>query len=80
MASAEDFLIAEDEAIEIIKDQISIIAGEWDANCEIAGLSPTDKSLFAGRQFLNPYCVEGLGNDHAELIRHFERARAHLTG
>jgi serine/threonine-protein kinase HipA len=79
LAAAEDFLLNEDEAIEIIKGQISIIAGEWDAICEIAGLSPTDKSLFAGRQFLNPYCVEGLGNDHAELIQHFERARAHLT-
>lgn len=80
LAAAEDFLIAEDEAIEIIKGQISIITGEWDAICEIAGLSPTDKSLFAGRQFLNPYCIEGLGKDQAELIQHFEHARAHLTG
>lgn len=79
LAAAGDFLLTADEAIEIIKGQISTIAGEWDAICEIAGLSPTDKSLFAGRQFLNPYCVEGLGNDHVELIQHFERARTHLT-
>lgn len=79
LAAAGDFLLTADEAIEIIKGQISTIAGEWDAICEIAGLSPTDKSLFAGRQFLNPYCVEELGTEHAELIQHFERARTHLT-
>ncbi len=80
LAAVEGFLLTEDEAIEIIKGQISTIAGEWDAICEIAGLSPTDKNLFAGRQFLNPYCVEGLGNDHSELIQHFERSRTHLIG
>lgn len=60
LAAAADFLLAEDEAKQIIHQQITTIAGEWDAICEIAELSPTDKKLFAGRQFLNPFCIEGL--------------------
>jgi serine/threonine-protein kinase HipA len=80
LAAAEDFLLTEDEAIAIIEGQISTIAGEWDATCEGAGLSPTDKNLFAGRQFLNPYCIEGLGDEHAKIISQFQDARGRLTG
>lgn len=78
LAAASDFLLTEDEAKSIIHQQIVTISGEWDAICEIAELSPTDKQLFAGRQFLNPFCVEGLGDGHADLVARFDEARAHI--
>jgi len=80
IAAAPDFLLTAEDAKSIIHQQIVTIAGEWDAICEIAGLSPTDKSLFVGRQFLNPFCIEGLGDDHADIIDLFQDARGHLTG
>lgn len=80
LAAAADFLLTEDEAKHIIHQQITTISGEWDAICEIAELSPTDKKLFAGRQFLNPFCIEGLGEGHADIIALFQNARGHLTG
>jgi serine/threonine-protein kinase HipA len=61
LAAAPDFLLTDNEAIDIITQQIITISGEWDAVCDLADLSATDKALFSGRQFLNPYCIDGLG-------------------
>ncbi len=58
--AASDFLLSENEAISIIEQQIVTIAGEWDAICDIAKMTETDQKLFAGRQFLNPFCLVGL--------------------
>ncbi len=77
--AAPDFLLNEEDAITIIEDQITTIAGEWDAICELAKLTETDMNLFAGRQFLNAYCTEGLGEEYAALIERFEHARAFIT-
>ncbi len=74
LAAAPDFLLAEDDAETIIEDQISTIAGEWDAICDHAKLTGTDKSFFSGRQFLNPYCIEGL-DGHEALEDAFLAAR-----
>lgn len=79
IAAAPDFLLTDDDAKTIIEGQIATIAGEWDAMCDHAKLTETDKNLFAGRQFLNPYCTDGLGAEHAALIEHFDQARAQLT-
>lgn len=80
IAAAPDFLLSEDEAVAIIEQQITTIAGEWSGICDEAKLTQTDRNLFAGRQFLNPYCIEGLNDKHAALITHFEDARRHLIG
>ncbi len=77
-AAAPDFLLADNEAIDIITQQIVTIAGEWDAVCDLADLSATDKALFGGRQFLNPYCIEGLSEDHHTLTDQFEGSRGQL--
>lgn len=79
LAAAPDFLLNDDEAIAIIEQQITTIAGEWEGVCQEAELSETDKNLFAGRQFLNAYCIEGLPEKYAGLIRHFERSRSHIV-
>jgi len=78
--AAPDFHLGEEEAQAIMTRQITTIAGEWNAIAEQAALTPTDQGLFAGRQFLNPYCIDGLGENHAALKRTFEDARRSLTG
>lgn len=76
--AAPDFLLAQDAAISIIEGQITAIAEHWTATCDEATLSPADRTLFAGRQFFNAYCVEGLGTEHTALRSSFEDARAHI--
>ena len=78
LAAAPDFLLTDEEAVDIITQQIITIAGEWDAVCDLAKLSATDKSLFGGRQFLNPYCIEGLSSDHDALTNQFVGSRTQL--
>jgi len=78
LLAASNFLLTEDDAATIIENQITTIAGEWNATCDHANLNETDRKLFAGRQFLNAYCIEGLSAQHADLISGFHDARAHI--
>ena len=77
IAAAPDFLLSEDEAVAIIGQQIETIAGEWVSICDIAKMTETDRNLFAGRQFLNPYCLDGL-TGHKGLQEKFLAARETL--
>ena len=78
--AAADFHLTEEDATSLIETQITTIAESWQAVCEEAALSPVDQRLFAGRQFLNPYCIEGLGEEHAALAARFQDARAQIVG
>lgn len=78
LTAAPDFLLNDEEAKAIIENQFATIANEWKKLCEEAKLTETDRKLFAGRQFLNSYCVEGLGAEHSALLEGFEAARAQL--
>lgn len=80
LSAAPNFLLTEGDAKAVIESQIATVASKWEAVCEQAKLNETDRKLFAGRQFLNPYCIGGLGEQHQALISHFEDARAHLIG
>ena len=80
LAAAANFHLTEEEAASLIEKQIANIAESWRAVCEEAKLSPVDQRLLAGRQFLNPYCIEGLGEEHAALAARFEDARAQIVG
>lgn len=64
LAAAPDYHLKEAEAAALIEQQIATIAAHWQAVCDQAALSPVDRKLFAGRQFLNAYAIEGLeGHD-----------------
>ncbi|GEN29196.1 phosphatidylinositol kinase [Halovibrio variabilis] len=78
LAAAPDFLLNDTEVKSIIENQLATIASEWNGLCEEAKLTETDRKLFAGRQFLNSYCTEGLGLEHSALLEGFEDARAQL--
>ena len=79
IGAAANFLLSEVEAVSIIEDQIATIANEWDRVCEEARLTETDERLFAGRQFLNAYCVDGLEESHAGLAETFIHARTRIA-
>lgn len=49
-------------------------AEHWQEVCDGADLSHVDSKLFAGRQFLNSYALEGL-DDHMALQNAFRAAR-----
>ncbi len=80
LAAAPDFLLNDQQAQAIIENQLVTIASEWGGVCEQAKLTETDRRLFAGRQFLNSYCVEGLGVAHSTILDGFGAARAQLLG
>ena len=58
--AAHIFLLSREEALAIIEHQKQVIKENWDSVCDEANLSKTDRSLFWGRQFMNPYAFEGL--------------------
>ena len=47
----------------------------WDAICDEASLSATDRAFLWGRQFLNPYAFEDLNGDAAHLKALADKAR-----
>jgi serine/threonine-protein kinase HipA len=61
--AAPNFLLPPDRASAIIKRQIETITSAWDSVCDEAGLSQIDRAFLWGRQFLNPYALEGLPDD-----------------
>ena len=58
LMAAHHFLLSEKEAIEIFDIFQNIIRDNWDNICDEAQLTKVDKSLFWGRQFLNPFSIE----------------------
>jgi serine/threonine-protein kinase HipA len=52
--------LTEAEAAKLIEHQLATIAQDWQSVCEEAELTEVDRKLFAGRQFLNNYALEGL--------------------
>ncbi|WP_025091193.1 type II toxin-antitoxin system HipA family toxin [Brucella intermedia] len=65
LAAAPDYHLKEAEASALIENQITTIANLWQEVCDDADLSPVDRKLFAGRQLLNLYALEGLDNHKA---------------
>ena len=47
------------QAKEIVDQQIGTIHTHWDEVCDVAATSRANKERFWGRQFLNPYALEG---------------------
>lgn len=56
---AATYQLSEVEAREIVDHQLDTIEGQWDEVCDLAGLGDADRAAFRGRQFLNPYALEG---------------------
>ena len=67
LEAAANFLLSRKEAIEIVAGQLGCIIGHWDAVCDEASLTETDRAFLWSRQFLNPYAFEDLDGDAASL-------------
>ncbi len=77
LAAAPHYHLKEAEAAALIEHQITTIAQSWQEVCDEADVSPVDRKLLAGRQFLNSYALEGL-DDHKALHDAFSMARSML--
>ena len=53
------YLLSEQEAREIIDQQIDVIESQWADACDAARMTAADRRFFWRRQFLNPYALEG---------------------
>jgi serine/threonine-protein kinase HipA len=58
---ANEYLLSEAEAREIVDRQIEVIERDWDEVCDLAGMTTVERAGFRGRQFLNAYVLEGYG-------------------
>ena len=69
LEAAHHFLLSEKEAMVIVEQQISAIGENWNAVCEEADLTETDRSLLWGRQFLNSFAFDDLAGGVAQLAK-----------
>ena len=60
LASAHKYLLAQDEAMRIMRRRISTIRIHWETVCDEAGLTDADRRLLWRRPFLNDLAFEGL--------------------
>jgi serine/threonine-protein kinase HipA len=66
--AAHHFLLDRDEAIMIVETQLGAILDNWHGVCDEANLSPVDRKIFWGRQFLNPYAFTEL-DEKAQYLK-----------
>jgi serine/threonine-protein kinase HipA len=59
LEAAPQFLLEEERARAIINSQLEKIRGQWEKVCCEADLSEVDRAYLWGRQFLNPFALEG---------------------
>jgi serine/threonine-protein kinase HipA len=60
LEAAHNFLLSRDEAKAIYEKQRELIESNWEKVCGEAGLDETNRKLLWGRQFLNPFSLEGI--------------------
>ena len=68
LAAAHKFLLAEDEAMQIMRRQVTAIRTGWDAVCDEARLADADRRLLWRRQILNGLAFEGLETRLGDVI------------
>ena len=68
LAAAGRFRLRDEEAIAIMKHQITTIRRSWDTTCDEARLNSADRRLLWRRQFLNDLAFEGLKDQLGESI------------
>ena len=59
MESASQFLLGANRARTLITSQLASIRTHWNQVCDEAGLTEVDRAFLWGRQFLNPFALQG---------------------
>jgi len=54
---SSEFLLSEAQAREIIDHQLDVINADWEAACDLGGLTTVERRSMWGRQFINPFAV-----------------------
>lgn len=65
--AAHHYLLSPADAREIVSHQLTMIGNCWNDVCQKADLKETDRRLFWGRQFLNPFAFDDLSGENASL-------------
>lgn len=68
--AAHHFLLAKEEAVEIIETMINVIVKNWKSVCDEAAMSEVDRNFYWKRIFMNPYAFELLPKDFSFLGNH----------
>ena len=68
LAAANKFLLPEERALAIMRDQIAAIAAKWQAACNEAQVSEADQRLLWRRQFLTELAFEGREDQLSEVV------------
>jgi serine/threonine-protein kinase HipA len=76
LGAAGHFLLSREAALAIVEHQLRTLIAHWENVCDEAALSPVDRSLLWGRQFLNPFAFEDLTGDAAQIKTLAVEARA----
>jgi len=58
--AAHHYQLSREQALAIATEQIATIKDEWRSVCDEADLNDIDRKLLWGRQFLNPFALEGM--------------------
>lgn len=67
LEAAHHFQLSRQDALAIVEKQMVGIGENWESVCDIAELGATDRNLFWGRQFLNPFAFFDLEPDARHL-------------
>ncbi len=59
LQAAANFQLQEDRARAIINAQLQTIRAQWETVCDEAHLNQVDRAFLWGRQFLNPFALQG---------------------
>jgi len=79
LQAAHHFFLSEPEALHIMEQQLQAIAGQWQAVCDEADLSVTDRRFLWGRAFLNPFAFDDLEGSAVHIKQQANQARSALA-
>ena len=75
LAAANKFLLSDERALAIMRNQIAVIGGNWEEVCDMAQLNQADRELLWRRQFLNDLAFEGLEDQLAGTMEGLPQSR-----
>jgi len=78
LQAAHQFLLSEEQAISIIESLLDVIGEHFIAVAAEACVSPKDRAILAGNQFLNPLSTECLTGDAGRLRLRAEEVRREI--
>lgn len=74
--AAGHFHLSREDALDMVRQQLTTLIENWDSVCDEAALSQVDRAYLWGRQFLNPFAFDDLSGDAMHLKTMAEEARA----